>query len=95
MGRPIPGRKPIWLFVMGPVGIGLAWTFLPYTFLHPFQTVPLFNTSLARIIPYSQYAPYVLAYGLPTLITFVCLMPICKGLQLLDPDEFDIYNDEE
>lgn len=94
MAKPIPARKPLWPFILGPVGIGIAWTFLPFTFLHPFQEVPLFKTMLASL-PMSNYLPYILAYGFPLVISFVCLMPICKGLQLLEPDEFDQYNDEE
>lgn len=93
MAKPIPARDPFWPFVLGSIGIGFSWTYLPYIFWHPFNTIPWFKTFLAGF-PFADYLPFVLAYMAPTLVSLACLMLLCRGLQILDPEEFDLYNDE-
>lgn len=93
MAKPIPARDPFWPFVLGAIGIGFSWTYLPYIFWEPFNTVPWFKTALSGL-PFSHYLPYILAYLAPTLVSMACLMLFCRGLQILDPEEYDLYNDE-
>lgn len=94
MAKPIPGRTPFWPIVLGTVGAGVAWTYLPYIFLQAFKQLPILSVALQHL-PLGPYLPYILSYVAPTLFTYICLMPICKGIQLLDPDEFDQYNDDD
>lgn len=91
MGKNIPATKPFWPFVLGTVGIGFSWTYMPHAFHRAFIDVPIVRDILKNL-PYSTYLPDILAYAGPTAVSFASLMLICKGLQILDPEEFDIYN---
>lgn len=87
-------QNPGWPLAIGTIGIGMAWTFIHFVFLHPFKDVPLVSATLKHL-PFSNVLPYILAYTIPIVITIFCLIPICKGLQILYPEEFDPYNEDD
>jgi len=93
MGKNIPASKPFWPFALGSIGIGFSWTYMPHSFHRVFHDVPIAKSILSNL-PYAQYLPDILSWLAPLFVSFASLMLICKGLQILDPEEFDIYNIE-
>lgn len=94
MAKNIPASKPFWPFVLGTIGIGFSWTYMPHAFHHAFRNVPIVKTILGAL-PAAEHLPYILPYVAPAMVSFASLMLICKGLQILDPEEFDPYNSED
>lgn len=94
MAKKIPASKPFWPFTLGAIGIGFSWTYLPHAFTHAFNEVPIAKHILGSL-PAAHILEWSLPYVAPTIVSFASLMLICKGLQILDPEEFDVYNNED
>jgi hypothetical protein len=93
MAKPFPAKKPFWLFFLPSVAVGTAWTYLPYVFYPVFHETPILAPRLVKL--FGPNAALYLSYALPTFVTLMALMPVCRGIQLMDPEEFDQYNEED
>lgn len=87
-----PIKSPEWCFGMAGFMIGMSWVIFPMAFRRAY-TLPIISDFVSQI-PYFEYAARYGGYALAVYFTYLSLYPICRGVQLCYPDEFEAFEHE-
>ena len=88
--RGAPIKSPEFAFGIAAFVIGCVWSVCPKVFRLA-NRVPLIS-GWAQSIPFWHYISLYGGYVLAVFLTWLCIIPICRGIELCFSDYFECYN---